>query len=154
MSTTPVRGQLRKRTGQPRHARTHGETITCLIAVSSSARRLSTRGGSSAAVGSTPLRRRRAAVLWRRSRTVAGRLGHGDGSTTSRVYAAWVSEPINARSALGGVRGQVRGQLSPVADAELLEDVREVGLDGAAGDEEVLCDRPVAVPACSECGYP
>jgi hypothetical protein len=24
-------------------------------------------------------------------RTVAGRLGHGDGSTTLRVYAAWVS---------------------------------------------------------------
>ena len=91
---------------QPRHARTHIETITCLIGV-------------------TRLRR--------------------------------VGVPLpceQPRSALGGVRGQERGQLGPVADAELLEDVREMGLDGAAGDEEVLCDRPVAVPACSECGYP
>jgi integrase len=32
-------------------------------------------------------------------RTVAGRLGHAEGSTTLTYYAAWVREPINARAA-------------------------------------------------------
>ena len=55
---------------------------------------------------------------------------------------------------MGGVSGQVRGQLSPAADAELLKDAGQVSLNGAPGDEKVLCDRPIAVPAGSECGHP
>ena len=50
--------------------------------------------------------------------------------------------------------GQVRGQVGPGGDAELLEGVPEVGLDGGLGDEQVLGDLPVGQAVGGEAGDP
>ena len=41
-------------------------------------------------------------------RTVAGRLGHGDGTTTLRHYAAWVASADQAAAATAGARMPLR----------------------------------------------
>src|SRR5205807_320133 len=51
---------------------------------------------------------------------------------------------------LAGTPGHVRCQLHPRADAELGEDVGEVGLHGAAGDEEARSDLGVGEPLGGE----
>src|SRR4051812_14714600 len=68
--------------------------------------------------------------------------------------ARWPSPSKTAWSEVRGVGGQMRGQLGSVADAKFLEDAGQMCLDGAPRNEEILCDRPVAVPTRRERGDP
>ncbi len=49
-------------------------------------------------------------------RTVAGRLGHGDGTTTLRTYAAWVSEADQRAAGSLAARLPTRPEPAPVKD--------------------------------------